>query len=186
MTDIEKAMLADPAVRAEFDALAPEYARARAVIERRAIISTTLKRIKRHGPCEFSWKMLLTGLGKNRADDEPLPYYKIVEICGLPDALWATRAEPQHAKQWRLYAVACARRVVHLIPDPQVAAGDVAWVVIAAELPDVSDAALYAARAAAHAIAYQGKAAEAAEREWQRQAFLELVGVPSDKKEEET
>jgi hypothetical protein len=226
MTDIEKAMLADPAVRAEFDALAPEYAIARAVIKRHATISTTLKRIRKHSPCETSWRKLLAGLGKTKADDEPLPYARIVEICGLDDALWATRAAPDYEREWRLYAVACARRVVHLNPDPRVAAAldlaeryahgqatdeelaaareaaleavqnaedaaseaaraafgaaaEAAWVA-AAEAAWVASA--EAERAAGWAAASKAaeEAARAAEREWQRQTFVTLVGVPSE------
>jgi hypothetical protein len=60
---------------------------------------------------------LLAGLGKSEADDEPLLYTRIVEINGIDDALWACRAEPQYAKEWRLYAVWCARQVEHLMED---------------------------------------------------------------------
>ena len=81
------------------------------------MITTTLNRIREHGPCEDGWKKLLAGLGKTTADDEPLPYAKIVEINGIDDALWACRAEPQHSKEWRLFAVWCARQVEHLMED---------------------------------------------------------------------
>ena len=83
-------------------------------------ITTTLNRIRAHGLCETGWKKLLTGLGKTQADDEPLPFARIVEINGLDDALWCCRAEPQYAKEWRLFAVWCARQVEHLNPDPRV------------------------------------------------------------------
>ena len=80
-------------------------------------ICTTLNRIKAHHPCSEGWKELLEGLGKTRADDEPLPYERIVAINGIADALWACRAEPQYAREWRLYAVWCARQVEHLMAD---------------------------------------------------------------------
>ena len=85
-------------------------------------ITTTLNRIRAHGPCEPGWRKLLTGLGKTQADDEPLPFARIVEINGLEGALWCCRAEPQYAKEWRLFAVWCARQVEHLNPDPRVKA----------------------------------------------------------------
>ena len=85
-------------------------------------ITTTLNRIREHGPCEPGWRKLLTGLGKTHADDEPLSFARIVEINGLDDALWCCRAEPQYAKEWRLFAVWCARQVEHLNPDPRVKA----------------------------------------------------------------
>lgn len=81
------------------------------------MITTTLNRIRAHKPCGDGWGKLLTGLGKTKADDEPLPFTKIVEINGLYDALWCCQAEPQYTKEWRLFAVWCARRVQHLMKD---------------------------------------------------------------------
>ena len=81
------------------------------------ILTTTLNRIRAHNPCADGWAKLLAGLGKTAPDDDPLPYTHIVEINGLDDALWACRAEPQYAREWRLYAVWCARQVEHLMKD---------------------------------------------------------------------
>ena len=83
------------------------------------MITTTLHRIRKHSPCEPGWRKLLAHLGKTRADDEPLPFAVIIDSNGLDDALWCCRAEPQHAKEWRLFAVRCARRVQHLMTDPR-------------------------------------------------------------------
>jgi hypothetical protein len=91
------------------------------------MITTTLNRIRAHGPCEDGWRKLLAGLGKSKADDEPLPFARIVEINGIEDAVWCCRAEPQHKREWRLFAVWCARQVQHLMADPRsIAALDVA------------------------------------------------------------
>lgn len=91
------------------------------------MIATTLNRIRAHSPCEEGWRKLLGGLGKTKADDEPLPYARILEINGLDDVLWCCRAEPQYAREWRLFAVWCARPVQHLMTDPRsIAALDVA------------------------------------------------------------
>ena len=81
------------------------------------MITTTLNRIREHSPCHEGWLKLLRHLGKTKADDEPLPFSVILESNGLDDALWCCRAEPQHAKEWRLFAVRCARRVQHLMTD---------------------------------------------------------------------
>ena len=83
------------------------------------MITTTLNRIRAYHPCHDGWCKLLAGLGKTRSDDEPIPYSRIVEINGIDDALWTCRAEPQHAKEGRLFAVWCARRVEHLMVDPR-------------------------------------------------------------------
>ena len=91
------------------------------------MITTTLNRIRAYGPCREGWEKLLKGLGKTAADDEPLPFSRIVEINGLDDALWCCRAEPQHAREWRLFAVWSARQVQHLMKDERsIAALDVA------------------------------------------------------------
>ena len=81
------------------------------------MITTTLNRIRAHKPCPVGWKELLTHLGKTEPDDEPLPFSVIVESNGLNDALWCCRAEPQHSREWRLFAVWCARQVEHLMTD---------------------------------------------------------------------
>jgi hypothetical protein len=157
-----------------------------------APITTTLNRIRAHRPCKHGWEKLLAGLGKTTADDEPLPYARIVEINGLEDALWACRVEPQHAKEWRLFAVWCARQVEHLMTDQRSrdalnvaeaaeaavaavaarAAAEAAWAVAWAARADAEAAvaAAWAARAAAWAAARA--TAEAA----QRKKFLEIVG----------
>jgi len=126
-------------------------------------ITTTLNRIREHGPCEDGWRKLLAGLGKTQADDEPLPYARIVEINGINDALWACRAEPQHAKEWRLFAVWCARQVEHLMEDDRSCAalnvaeryanGQATDEELAAARAAAWDAAWDAARAAARAAA---------------------------------
>ena len=91
------------------------------------MITTTLNRIREHQPCTHGWTKLLKHLGKTQADDEPLPFSIILESNGLDDALWCCRAEPQYAKEWRLYAVWCARQVQHLMTDSRsLAALDVA------------------------------------------------------------
>jgi len=81
------------------------------------VICTTLNRIREHDPCVEGWKKLLRHLGKTEADDEPLPFSVIVESNGMENALWACRTVPEHDREWRLFAVWCARQVQHLITD---------------------------------------------------------------------
>ncbi len=124
------------------------------------MITTTLNRIREYGPCANGWAKLLAGLGKITADDEPLSYADIVRINGIDDALWACRAEPQHAKEWRLFAVWCARQVQHLMNNARsIAALDVAerhatGHATDAELAAARDAAWAAARDAAWAAVW--------------------------------
>jgi len=82
------------------------------------MITTTLNAIREESPCADGWTKLLKNLGKTRADNEPLSFVTILDSNGLDDALWCTRAAPEHNKIWRLYAVWCARQVQHLMTDP--------------------------------------------------------------------
>ena len=81
------------------------------------MITTTLNRIRTCHPCESGWTKLLKHLGKTTADDEPLPFSVILESNGLDDALWCCRAAPEYDREWRLFAVWCARQVQHLMTD---------------------------------------------------------------------
>ena len=95
--------------------------------------TTTLRKIRECNPCISSWKRLLEGLGKSEADDEPLPYSKILGICGLHDALWATRTEEDFRWVQEL-ALRFARHVSYLMSDPRsVKALDVAERFLAGE-----------------------------------------------------
>lgn len=79
--------------------------------------TTTLRKIWKCSPWKDMWEDLLEGLQKTEADDEPLPYSKIVEICGLQYALRATRAETDC--QWvKELALKYAQRTKHLIKNP--------------------------------------------------------------------
>ena len=151
------------------------------------MITTTLNRIKEHSPCKEGWEKLLRYLGKTKADDEILPYSVIVESNGIEDALWCCRAEPQHAKEWRLYAVWCARQVQHLMDDKRSvealnvaerhANGQADDKELASAWDSASDAASDAARDAAKAAARAAAsdAAWAAARDAQTKRFLEIV-----------
>ena len=81
------------------------------------MIVTTLNKIRAYRPCEEGWTKLLKYLGKTSADDEPLPFSVIVESNGIDDALWCCRSAPEYSKEWRLFAVWCARKVQHLMTD---------------------------------------------------------------------
>jgi hypothetical protein len=167
------------------------------------MITTTLNKIREHEPCIKGWKKLLAHLGKTEADDEPLPFAIILESNGLDDALWCCRAAPEYDKEWRLFAVCCARQVQHLMKDSRSlnaldvaerfanglatedelkaawdAAGDAAWDAAGdAARAAAGDAAWAAARAAAGyaARAAAEAAAGAAAKEKQSREFLRIV-----------
>jgi len=155
------------------------------------MITTTLNRIREHSPCVDGWTKLLAHLGKTKADDEPLPYSTILDAVGLEDTLWCCRAEPKHAREWRLYAVWCARQVQNGMADPRsIAAIDEAERHAHGEATDeelrvawdaageAKWAAWAAARAAARAVsrAAAGEAARAAAWDAQEAEFRRIVG----------
>lgn len=91
------------------------------------MITTTLNKIRAHGPCAEGWTKLLAALGKTQADDDALPLEFILDSNGLDDALWALRAVEGHDREIRLFAVWCARQAQHLMTDSRsIAALDVA------------------------------------------------------------
>lgn len=151
-------------------------------------MKTTLNKIRAHSPCSNGWKKLLTNLGKTDADDEPLMLTTIFESNGLDDAMWCLRAVDGHEREMRLFAVACARRVQHLMTDKRsLDALDVAerfanGLATQAELAAAWDAAgaasWAAAGAAAGAAAWAARAAEGAAAgaaAWAAQANLFIL-----------
>ena len=87
--------------------------------------TTTLNRIRAFGPCGIDprkkplvgFQKLKAFLGPDYGDDTPIPYVVIAQSNGIDDALWCCRAEPRYGREWRLYAVWCARQVEHLMTD---------------------------------------------------------------------
>jgi len=158
--------------------------------------TTTLNRIRAHSPCGIDprkkplegYQKLKAFLGPDYGDDTPIPYVVIAESNGIDDALWCCRAEPQFDKEWRLYAVWCARQVERLMTDQRsrdaldaaenfangearreelaaarAAAGDATW---AATWGAAGAAARAAARDAAWAAAWAAARAAARDAAW--------------------
>jgi hypothetical protein len=81
------------------------------------LLHTTLNAILTQEPCTLDWHRLLEHVGKKKADDEELLFLTILEVNGLDSALWCCRAAPQYSREWRLYAVSCARKIQHIMLD---------------------------------------------------------------------
>jgi hypothetical protein len=75
---------------------------------------TTLNKIESCTPYESGLRKLLKHLGKTKADDGLPPF---VDSKSLADALWCCSASPEHDREWRLFAIRCARQVQHLMED---------------------------------------------------------------------
>jgi len=76
-------------------------------------VYTTLNAIRENHPCEGGWKNLLSYLGKNKADDEPLALVEILKSNGIEDAIWCLRALPEeYEKKVRLFNCDVAEHVL--------------------------------------------------------------------------
>jgi hypothetical protein len=156
------------------------------------MIYTTLNKIRECSPCTDGWEKLLTHLGKTKADDEPLSFETIIDSNGMDDALWCIRAAPEYSREWRIFAVWCAREVQHLMTDPRsINALDVAEryangdatlkdldaAVVAAWAPAgaAARAAAWAARAAARAARAAAWAAAGAAGDEMEKRFREII-----------
>lgn len=85
-------------------------------------IVTSLNKLRYSGRmCPESWELLLTGLSKIRADDDPLDALQCLSICGPSDTLWQMPTHPEHSQSYRHLAAALARLVVHLADDSEAA-----------------------------------------------------------------
>ena len=78
------------------------------------VFTTTLKKIRKHGPCADGWAKLLEHLGKTKPDDEPINLLTILESNGVKDMLWALRGvdHPERDKIARLMACDFAEAVL--------------------------------------------------------------------------
>ena len=152
------------------------------------MLHTTFRKAKEEGACIESYRKMAKALGGVRKYglDTLIGLNKILEVCGLDDALWSLRIITEQAdKEIRLFACDCAERVLPIFekeyPDDKrprtaievlrkYAVGEATQGELAAAWDaarDARDAAWAAARAA-------GDAGDA-EREWQKERFIDML-----------
>ena len=81
------------------------------------MLHTTFRLAKKGGACEESYKKMAKALGGVReyGMDTPIPLDKVLEVCGLNDALWSLRIVREDAdREIRLFACDCAERVISI------------------------------------------------------------------------
>ena len=161
------------------------------------MLHTTFTRLHKSGACTESYKKLATAMGgiTKYGKDMPIPLDKILDVCGLDDALWCLRAIIEDAnKAIRLFACDCAEQVLPIFekkcPDdnrPRQAievSRKFANREVATEELRAAWAAARAARDAAWAADAAGDAAWAARdaagaacaaEDWQEKRFRELL-----------
>ena len=83
------------------------------------MIYTTLNKLKLHTPCSTSKETLLKHLGKTVGDDDPLSMELILDVLGIQDAIWCTRAFPEHHKTWALFIITGVKDSSQLMTDPR-------------------------------------------------------------------
>ena len=125
------------------------------------ILTTTLNKIKEHNPCVSGYKKAL----EHFQDTDLIHLTDILESNGVEDAIWCLRVWPEYDREWRLFAVWCARQVQHnMIDQRSVDALDVVeryanGLATSDDLSEARDAAWSAARDADAAAAAAARSA---------------------------
>ena len=84
------------------------------------MITITLQKINDKNPCLSGWDTILSAHGGENADmNAGFPLVDALETNSLDDVIWAMRCLPEYDREWRLFAVWCARQVHHLMTDPR-------------------------------------------------------------------
>ena len=79
----------------------------------------TLNMIKEKDPCANSWKELLRGLGKTKADDEELDVPMMFKTNKLENICWVLDKVLNMQKELRLFAYWNAKQCLKYIPDDE-------------------------------------------------------------------
>ena len=85
-------------------------------------LHTTLRLLRKHSACKPGYETLTAALGPDWGDNDPITLERIVETNGLQDAIWALCAVPKSQAKYRdrlarLFAVWCARQVLHIYEE---------------------------------------------------------------------
>ena len=157
------------------------------------MLHTTFRKAKEARACIESYKKMAMALGgvKEYGEDTPIPLDKVLEVCGLDDALWSLCIVLEPAdREIRLLACDFAEHILPIYekryPNDNRPRNAIATSRRFAngeatrEELDAACAAAWAARAAARAAWAAAKAAawaaaRAAGREWQMERFLKFL-----------
>ena len=146
------------------------------------MLYTTFEKAKEARACILPYKKMAKALGgiNKYGKNTPLPLDKVLEVCGLNDAIWCFRCTTQSSDNIRIeFACRCAEHVLHFFEDkypgdkrPRLAIEAARDCLMNKTTDWAAGDAWDAARAAAWAV----------EREWQRNTLLELLKEETDDK----
>ena len=120
------------------------------------MLHTTFARARKHNACMDSYRKMAKALGgiSKYGKDTPIPLDKVLEVCGLVDAIWALRCTAEDSENFRIeFACRCAEHVLHIYEEkyPDDKRPRLAIEAARACITDKSPAAWAAARAAGDA-----------------------------------
>jgi len=172
------------------------------------MLHITFERARAAGACRDRYRLFAKALGgiKRYGASTPIPLDKVLEVCGLEDAIWALQCVVEPAdRQIRLFACDCAERVLPLYEKeytddktPRQAietarryadgkatteelevAWSAVWSAVCAKSA-VWSAAWSAVKSAAWGASSAARYAcfDSSERQWQKQRFLEMLREP--------
>jgi hypothetical protein len=151
------------------------------------MLYVTFRKAKEAAACMESYRKMGKALGgiAKYGKDTPIPLTKVIEVCGLNDAVWALQCTTENSdKLARLFACDCAERVLPIFerryPDdkrPRTCIEVSRRYAIGQATDQERDAARAAARAAARdaARAAAWDAAWDAEIEWQQKHLIVML-----------
>ncbi len=84
------------------------------------MLNTTFRKAHEEGACVASYKKMAKALGgiNKYGKDTPIALSKVMEICGLQDAIWCLCCTLEPSKNFLIeFACQCAEHVLHFYED---------------------------------------------------------------------
>ena len=84
------------------------------------MLYTTFAKAHEEGACIESYRKMAKSLGgiTKYGKDTPIPLDKVIEVCGLQDAIWSLRCTIEESENISIeFACRCAEHVLHFFED---------------------------------------------------------------------
>ena len=144
------------------------------------MLHTTFAKAHDADACVESYRKMGKALGgiKKYGRTKPIPLTKVLEVCGLDDALWCLPhciEQGQAERIARLFACDCAERVLPLFEKERPGDDRPRAAILVARAYANGEATIERLDAAGDAARAAARAAWAAERGWQERRFLQYL-----------